>query len=116
VEKDKVQFTLRGFRQVLGFRVYAFEARAEDQSRIPFTVKADLDLARRYGIRLQELPLLCREILDTCPKDAPQRAFAFTEEAMRLFAAARDETAKPRKPPRRPASDQVGAAWRGTQR
>lgn len=119
MEKLKMQFVLTGFSQVLGVRIYVFEGVAEDRSRIAFTVKADLALARTYGIRLQELPLLCREVLDRSDKDQAQRTFAFAEDDMRLFAdraAARAEAAKAKKAPRRPVSDQVGAAWRGPQR
>ncbi len=32
--------------------------------RIRFTVRADLSLSRKYGIRLQELPLMCLGILE----------------------------------------------------
>lgn len=114
-----MQFTLRGFSQIMGYRVFTFEGVAADKTRALFTVKADLALARRYGIRLQELPLLCREVLNRRHDGSERRAFAYAEEDMCLFAnaaAARAEAAKTRKPPRRPASDQVGAAWRGPQR
>ena len=116
VKNTKMQYMLRGFSQDKGFRIFAFEGIAEDWTRIPFTVRADLALTRRYGIRLQELPLLCRAVLDRCHEGEEKRAFAYTEEDMRLFAdcaAARKEAAKHRKPPRRPATDNAGAAWRG---
>jgi hypothetical protein len=59
-----MQFILIGFTQDLGFRVFAFEGMGKDQIRTGFLVKADLALTRRYGIPLQELPLMCRELLE----------------------------------------------------
>lgn len=112
-------FVLSGFRQVRTARVFAFEGIGEDRSREAFTVAADLALAQRYGIRLQELPLLCKEVLNRPENNRAQREFSFTEEDMRNVnqaAIARAEAAKPRKPPRRPApGSQVGAGWRGQQ-
>ena len=119
VENAKVQFSLVGFTQDVELRVFAFEGIAADRSRTQFTVSADLALTRRYGIRLQELPLLCRTVLEQGHNGGEQRAFAYTEEEMRQYAndvAAREEAAKHRKPPRRPATDHVGTAWRATPR
>lgn len=115
VENPKMQFILKGFSQVMGFRVFAFEGIAADRTRSAFTVGTDLALTRRYGIRLQELPLLCRAVLERCHEGEEKRAFTYTEADMRLYAdcaAARDEAAKRKKPPRRPATDHIGAAWR----
>jgi hypothetical protein len=115
MENPKMQFILKGFSQVMGFRVFAFEGIAADWTRTPFTVRTDLALTRRYGIRLQELPLLCRAVLERCHEGEQKREFAYTEEDMRLYAdcaAAREEAARHRKPPRRPATDHVEAAWR----
>ena len=119
VENPKTQFILRGFSHVVGLRVFAFDGIAADRTRALFTVSADLALSRKYGIRLQELPLLCRAVLERCHESGERRAFAYTEEEMGLYAngvAAREEAAKQRKAPRRPATDHVGAAWRGLPR
>jgi hypothetical protein len=119
VESPKLHFILRGFSQVMGSRVFAFEGVAADWTRTPFTVRTDLALTRRYGIRLQELPLLCRAVLERCHEGEENREFAYTEEDMRLYAdcaAARAAAAKQRKPPRRPAPEHVGTAWRVPQR
>ena len=58
-----MQFILTGFTQDLAFRVFAFERMGLDRVRTKYVVKADLSLSRRYGIPLQELPLLCRNLL-----------------------------------------------------
>ncbi|MFN7939644.1 MAG: hypothetical protein U0R19_40335 [Bryobacteraceae bacterium] len=119
MESLTMQFVLRGFSQVVGLRVFAFEGIATDRTRAMYTVSADLAMSRRYGIRLQELPLLCRSVLERCHEGGEIREFNYSEEQMRLHAdgaAARDEAAKRRKPPRRPATENVGAAWRGPMR
>ncbi len=118
-----MQFILTGFTQDREFRVFAFEGIAADRVRTPFTVKADLALSRTYGIRLQELPLMCRGILEQReegPEEgAVENALTFTEEAMRLHAsnciAARALAAQKKKAPRRPANESNGAAWRSPQ-
>jgi hypothetical protein len=92
---------LTGFTQVQGFRVFAFEIKAEDRTRTQFAVRVDLALIRRYGIQLQELPLLCRGMLERRDEGAEHRTLTFTEEQMCLYAkdrvAARDAAALKRK-------------------
>ena len=118
MENSKTQFVLRGFDQVLEFRVFTFEGIEADRSRSIFTVRADLALARSHRIPLQELPLLCKAVLERLHEGGDNRAFVFTEADMRLYAdgvAARAEAMSQRKPPRRPHTDNVGAAWRNPQ-
>ena len=106
-----MQFVLTGFKQHMGFRVFAFEGVGADRSRTAFTVQTDVALSRSYGIQLQELPLLCRKLLDRCDEGQEQRTFTYTEEDMRLFAndraAARDAAKHKRRPPRRPPTDPI---------
>jgi hypothetical protein len=103
---------MTGFTQDAGYRVFRYEGVGEDRVRIGFTVRADLALSRKYGIRLQELPLMCLGILE---RNSDSRAITFTEEAMILYsedcAAVRDAAAvkrasqrrQPVKPPAPPA-------------
>jgi hypothetical protein len=99
-----MRFILTGFTQDRGFRVFAFEGVATGQLTVAYTVRADLDLSRRYGIRLQDLPLICREVLEHREDGEQQCSLTFTEDAMRIrangIAAARAEAAL-RKSPRR---------------
>jgi hypothetical protein len=104
---QQMQFTLTGFTQDTGCRVFAYEGTGEDRIRIRFTVRADLALSRKYGIRLQELPLMCLGILERSivPDEATggaipataQRALTYTEAAMMEYSdgclAARDAAA-----------------------
>ena len=112
-----IQYVLTGFTQDSGCRVFAFARVAEDRTRTEFTVRADLALSRRYLIPMQELPLLCRNFLARREDLAHTRAVIFSEEEMRLYAAncaiAKQTAANKRKPAHRPASGNLGAAWRG---
>lgn len=112
-----MQYILTGFTHDLGFRVFAFERIGEDRVRTAFIVRADLALARKYGIRTQELPLLCRSVLEQREGSDTERTFTYTEAAMstRANLCAIEAAAQKRKPPRRPASENVGAAWRSPQ-
>jgi len=119
-----MQFTLTGFTQETGCRVFAYEGVGEDRVRIRFTVRADLALSRKYGIRLQELPLMCLGILERSSVSdeaggveslVAQRALTFTEAAMIQYAddcvAARDAAALKRSSLRRqPAKASAAAA------
>lgn len=113
-----MQFTLRGFTQEMGSRVYAFERVQQGRIRTAYTVRADLSLIRNYDIPMQELPLLCWNYLERHADDGDSRVLTFTEEEMSLYAndraTARREAAQKRKPPRRPPNENLGAAWRGS--
>ena len=120
MENPKLQFVLKGFSEVTGCRIFAFEGVGADRSRVDFTVKTDLSMARQYGIRLQELPLLCRAMLERKHEDDTiSRTFTYDANDMLVFAdgaAARALAAKNRKPARRPATTtQLGTAWRAPQ-
>jgi hypothetical protein len=114
-------FILSGFTQNSGCRVFTFECIGPDRSRTKYTVRADLSLIRTYGIQIQELPLLCRGLLDRQDldrqdKDREKRSVTFSEEEMRACAneraTARAEAEKKRRAPRRPSGENLGTAWR----
>ena len=110
-----MQFVLTGFTQDVGFRVFTFEGIAADRVRTAFTVRADLALIRRHGIRIQELPLLCRSLLERCEGESETRGLTFTEEDMALHAKVRADDVRHRaslkkSPPRRPSPENLGAA------
>ena len=100
-----MQYTLTGFTQEMGFRVFSYEAMGADKIRLRFTVRADLSLIRNYGIRIQELPLMCLGILERRHDGDPERSMIFTEDDMGVHSrdtlAARDAAALKRKTPRR---------------
>ena len=115
-----MQFILTGFKQDTVFRVFAFERTAVDRIKVEYTVRADLALTRRYGIQMQDLPLLCRGMLERLGEQNEERSITFTEEEMRLYAKtctdARNAAILKRKAIRRPpANNQTGIGWRATQ-
>jgi hypothetical protein len=84
-----MRFILTGFTQDVGFRVFAFERIGENWTRMACTVPADLALSLRYGIQMQELPLLCRGLLERRHECDGLRALTFIEDEMRLYMAER---------------------------
>jgi len=109
-----MEFMLTGFKHFGNMRQYCFDAVREDRSREQITVAADLSLIRRYGIPLQELPLLCRLLLE---RHAKVEATAFTESDMVRYVSERAARAnalvEKHRAHRGPVSDRVGHAWRG---
>lgn len=94
---------LKGFSQQMEYRVFTFEGIGTDKVRTAFTVRADLALSRKYGIRLQELPLLCKTVIEKRGGEE-LRALTYTEADMRIyadFAAARAATEQQKKALRR---------------
>ena len=86
VQAQKVHFSMTGFTQDGGSRVFAFTRVQADGTRAEFTVKADLALSRRYAITVQELPLLCRLFLEGLSEADETRALTYTEDQMSLHA------------------------------
>jgi hypothetical protein len=113
-----MRYILTGFTHDMGYRVFAFECIEEDRARTQYHVRADLALIHKYGIRVQELPLLCRKMLERREEGVEQvRTLTYSEAEMRLNA---DESAsvaalaaQRKKAPRRPPSENLGSAWRG---
>jgi hypothetical protein len=114
-----MQFILTGFTQDLDFRVFAFEGVAADRSRTAYTIRADLALSRKHGIRVQELPLLCRALLERNAEGEQKHSMTFTEEEMgrheRTCVEARDAATQRKKLARRytPPNIEAGIGWRG---
>ena len=114
-----MQYILTGFNHETGYRVFVFES-VDDRVRTAYRVKADLALARKHGIAVQELPLLCRTLLETRAKGENQRAYTYGEADMcryeDLRAARAVELQNRKKPlPRRPPGQKPGQSWRGPQ-
>lgn len=109
-------FTLSGFRDSGGLRRFAFQYVGADKSRTTIIVGADVDLARHYGIRLQELPLICVRLLESLGLEALAGPLALSEDHMiAIQAAVRTEAEKrAQKLPRRP-TPVGGQAWRSAQ-
>lgn len=115
-----MEYTLTSFSHEVGFRVFTFLGTDKDRSRHMFTVRAELALIRRHGIRVQDLPLLCRALLDHRDLNQINSTFTYTEADMRRhadFCTNRDaEAAAKRKAPRRitrTPNPNLNSSWRG---
>jgi hypothetical protein len=79
-----MHYVLMGFDQEGGVRQYAFEGLV-DGARTNFTVGVDMALIPGYGIRIQDLPLLCREVLEHAA-EGNGSALTLTAKDMRTYA------------------------------
>jgi hypothetical protein len=86
-----MQFSLTGFSQTTNVRRYTFQGVAADQTRQEATVGVDLNLARQYGISLQELPLLCQRFLEEQSAAGKMDSLTFSELEMLGVASRREE-------------------------
>jgi hypothetical protein len=113
----EMQNRLVGFTHDEGFRVFSFDRRGDDNTRTSCDVRVDLALTRTYGIRVQELPLLCRSLLDKHVEAGGVQSLTFAESDMRACADARDAArelaAKKHRPWRRPAAESISTSNRG---
>jgi len=112
-----MEFTLVGFSQNSNIRRFAFKGVAADRTRRMFVVGADLTLISKHSIPLQELPLLCRQLLEGRGDDLSDARLVFAAENMIEYVTrrleARRKADEKRKPYRRPGgSAVVGQAWR----
>lgn len=109
-------FLLTGFRNEQGARIYAFDGVGADRIRVPCTVVADLALIRKYNIRVQELPLLCRGMLDRQETVPANTRLELNEQELSSHATrlAEAKLAQDLKhvPHRKAVSNRTGAAWR----
>jgi hypothetical protein len=117
--RDKnTDFIMTGFHQAEGIRYYVYQVQHEDGSVSESTVDADVRLLRKHGIALQELPLLCRRLLERQNSDASVRAVTFTEDLMKEQAdqrAALKQAAQAKKKVyRRPRPSPFGRDHRGS--
>lgn len=118
MERPKTQFILNGFAESAGSRVFRFEGVEADKTRAAFSVNADLELSRKHGIRLQELPLLCQSLLESRHLPGGPSDYTFSDEDMGIHAAevsARREASKKKRPPRNRTAPNTATPWRASQ-
>src|SRR5579884_3132263 len=82
-----VNFILVGFSQHENMRRFTFERTGGGVLRETYTVDADTVIARRYKIATQDLPLLCRRLLDG-PEAPVSHTLVFSESQMCSHAGA----------------------------
>lgn len=110
-----MNFTFTGFSQEAEFRLFAFEGISTEKVKTKHKVKVDISLLGKYGIKVQELPLLCRRLLDKHENDIDTSTLIFTEAEMCVQQSERIATmnanAQKRKTMHKPPSA-AGVAWR----
>ncbi len=87
-----MEYQFTGFTHSGEFREFAFDGVADDRSKTRFKVIADLALSRKYHIAVQELPLLCRRLLEQIPEGGGAQTLTFTETDMQSLASLRAAT------------------------
>ena len=114
--RKTTEFVLSRFHQEDGIRYYIFQRPDDDGASIEFTVDADVTLLRKYGIVLQELPLLCRHLLEKQDAGSPSRAVTFSEDLMKEQAdhraAVKQAAQLKKKVYHRRSPDQLGQNFR----
>ena len=106
MEQHRTTFVLTGFSHDVGFRVFSFDRVDDGRATSKYTVKADLTLARKCGVHIQDLPLLCRRFLDKSEQGSPA-SLTLPEEEMKACAMKDTlrQQAKARKPWQRPGGE-----------
>jgi hypothetical protein len=80
------QFKLLGFSQQGNVRQFLFQ-RDESGDRSVCTVQADLALARKFNLAVQDLPLFCTRLLQTEADTHPVKSLFLSEAQMRIHSA-----------------------------
>lgn len=112
-----MEFILMGFDQWASTREFRFEIIKADRCRTPVVVVADLSLAREHNIQLQDLPLLCRELLEHSEAGALSSGIVTLTKTHMAALSEAARIAREAKKPRRfrqGVSSKVGNAWRTT--
>ena len=106
-------FLLSGFKEGSGSRCFSFDCVAADRSRTNVIVGADMALARKHAIRLQELPLLCVRLLESLGDEGLCGTLTLTEAHM-LASQAETRLAAVKKTHRQSHATprNAGQAWR----
>lgn len=81
-----MDYVLTSVHHESNVRKFSFDGIDADRGRTSFTVCVDLGVIRKYEIPLQELPLLCRYLLEGQAFDAQTRVVTFTEADMQGHA------------------------------
>lgn len=82
-----MHYKLLGFSQSGSVRRFSFQRVGIGLTPTAFIVLADLILARKFNLTLQELPSFCSRILEAGDEDRPAEIVVFTEAQMHFYAA-----------------------------
>lgn len=114
-----MDYVFIGFRQTDGVRHYGFQGVAAGQPRTRVIIDADVNLLRKHSIALQDVPLMCRRLLESSDGSGDRRLL-FTEEQMCRHAdqqaAIKEAAATKRRQHRPPVTHLSAHLWRGPQK
>ena len=83
-----MHFKLLGFSQSDSVRRFVFHrVLGNGTPSTEYIVVADVALARKFHIRLQELPSLCSRLLEAGPEGSPSATILLTDEELSIHAA-----------------------------
>jgi hypothetical protein len=112
-----MEFTMTGFSEESGIRRFKFKGSLANRTFQEFAVDTDVAMARKYGIGLQELPLLCRRLLEKGAENPEVHTIVFSEDLMRAHSdecvATQRAAQERRKAHKRPNPSRLGEHWRG---
>lgn len=89
---DLLAYVLLGSQTRANVREYTFQGTTSSQRHVTFIVHVDLKAALKHRIPVQEIPLLCRRLLEEKPVADQESEVSFTEERMADYA--RDQATK----------------------
>lgn len=92
-----MRFAFTDFFQDGPFRVFVFEKLPKGEGQSKYWVKADLSIARGFRISVQELPLLCRDLLEAGIENPEKHTIVYTAEDMKRHATKCADIAAQRK-------------------
>lgn len=99
-----MRFALTGFYQNYNIRRYLFQGIGEGGRRTDWNVDVDLTMLQRYGIPIQEAPLLCSVALAAQAIHDKSQTFMIPESHLRARAAERASERTESQNKSRPAS------------
>lgn len=82
-----MHYKLLGFSHIGSLRQFLFERVANGVAPIQYTVLADVMIARKFNLSLQQLPALCARLLQEAGEDQPAGLLLLTEADMSIYAA-----------------------------
>ena len=89
-----MEYVLTGIEHSGNIRLYAFTEVEHDVRRSGLSVAVDIDVVRKYGIPIQELPLLCRLFLEDQRGTGSESSLTYDEAEMVKYATRRADAAR----------------------
>ena len=89
-----MHYKMLGFSQNDSVRRFAFQRTGHGIAAAAFVVVADLAVARKFHITVQELPSICSRLLESISEDQPGATIVLTDAEFTVHAAANTAAAQ----------------------